>query len=393
MKTLLPALMILSFAFSVSAQAPATPRPLKVIRLAGTSYDIGYQHGQTLKAEIDDVYRKWKSILEADFNMPADDFIRAFLNETAFADAIKTHTPALWDEVRGLAKGSGQSTEDVLAFQLMDEIWVRKDSLDHASADHHCSGIGVPAMNGQPAYVAQNMDLGTWMEGYQVVMRINPDDGPEQLVLTCAGMIGLTGMNSAGVAVCVNTLMDLSANMTGLPVAFVVREALSRRTGEDALKFLESVPHASGQNYILGMDEAVVDLEASCHQVVRVPPDANGLVYHTNHALFNKDLKLWHGAPERENTEKPTPPGNSKIRFASLREQLKSTPAPDAEDLKNTLRSKTDPANPVCRNITNEKGGFTFGSVIYTTSGRINMQVTSGPPDESAYQTFHFYVR
>jgi hypothetical protein len=72
---------------------------------------------------------------------------------------------------------------------------------------------------------------------------------------------------------------------------------------------------------------------------------------------------------------------------------LKSTPTPDAEDLKNTLRSKTDPANPVCRNITTGKDGFTFGSVIYTTSGRINMQVTAGPPDESAYQTFHFYIR
>jgi predicted choloylglycine hydrolase len=393
MKTLLPALMILSFAFSVSAQTPAAPRPLKVVRLTGTPYDIGYQHGQFMKAEIEDVYLKWKSMLEADFDIPADDFIRAFLAETTYAEAVRTHTPNLWDEVRGLAEGSGQSLEDVLVFQLMDETWIRKDSLDHASANHHCSGIGVPAMNGQPAYVAQNMDLGTWMEGYQVVMRINPDDGPEQLVLTCAGMIGLTGMNSAGIAVCVNTLMDLSANTTGLPVAFVVRGALDKRTGEEALKFLESVPHASGQNYILGMGEAVVDLEASCHQVVRVPPDANGLVYHTNHALVNKDVKLWYSAPEQEGTAKPVAPNNSKIRFASLREQLKSTPAPDAEDLKNTLRSKTDPANPVCRNITTGKGGFTFGSVIYTTSGRINMQVTSGPPDESAYQTFHFYVR
>src|SRR5690606_37587444 len=129
------------------------------------------------------------------------------------------------------------------------------------------------------------------------------------------------------------------------------------------------------------------------NQVVRVPPDANGLVYHTNHALVNKDLKLWHSATEREGAAKPAAPSNSKIRFASLRDQLKSTPTPDAEDLKNTLRSKTDPANPVCRNITTGKDGFTFGSVIYTTSGRINMQVTAGPPDESAYQTFHFYIR
>jgi isopenicillin-N N-acyltransferase-like protein len=393
MKPLLSALMILSFALSVSAQAPAAPRPLKVVRLAGTPYDIGYQHGQFLKAEIDEVYRKWKSILEADFNIPADDFIRAFLDETKYADAIRTHTPNLWEEVRGIAGGSGQSLEDVLVFQLMDETWVRKDSLDHAAGKHHCSGIGVPALNGQPAYVAQNMDLGTWMEGSQVVMRINPQDGPEQLVLTCAGMIGLTGMNSAGIALCVNTLMDLSANTTGLPVAFVVREALARRTAAEALTFLESVPHASGQNYILGMGEAVVDLEASCHQVVRVPPDANGLVYHTNHALANKDTKVWYSTPEKDINAKPVAPNNSKIRFASLREQLKSTPTPNAEDLKNALRSKTDPANPVCRNITTGKEGFTFGSVIYTTSGRINMQVTSGPPDESAYQTFHFYMR
>jgi len=393
MKILLTGLSMLVALSILSGQPPVTPRPLTVIRLGGDPRSIGLQHGQILKDEIAAVYGKWRAIMEGTFGMPADQFVREFLASTQYAEAIQTYTPALWEELEGLAEGSGQDFQDVLAFQLVDEYWVRADSLAHASDKHHCSSIGVSARNGQPAYVAQNMDLDTWMEGFQVVMRIQPADGPEQLVFSCAGLIGLTGMNSAGIGVCVNTLMQLQANTTGLPVAFLIRGILGYRQGEAALDFLQKTPHASGQNYILGIGEAVRDFEASCQSVVELPADANGNVFHTNHPLVNKDFKPWYAEVETAGPASTSrKPGNSEIRFSSVREQLKASPDPTADNIKEVLRSKTDPGNPVCRNMVNGKSFFTFGSVIYTTSGKLSMQVTSGPPDESAYQTFHIYL-
>ena len=56
--------------------------------------------------------------------------------------------------------------------------------------------------------------------------------------------------------------------------------------------------------------------------------------------------------------------------------------------IKETLRSKDDKENPVCRAPKN--GGFTFASVIMTLTGMPYLQVTAGPPDQSEYKRFDF---
>lgn len=47
-----------------------------------------------------------------------------------------------------------------------------------------------------------------------------------------AGMVGLCGVNSAGVAISCNNLSQLNHKTSGLPVAFVVRGILQRSTFE-----------------------------------------------------------------------------------------------------------------------------------------------------------------
>src|SRR3712207_3437122 len=73
---------------------------------------------------------------------------------------------------------------------------------------------------------------------------LDPPDGPSLLVLSSAGLIGLTGVNSAGMAICVNTLLMLRPNPDGLPVAAVMRHALAQRSVAEAQAVLETVPHA-----------------------------------------------------------------------------------------------------------------------------------------------------
>jgi isopenicillin-N N-acyltransferase like protein len=92
----------------------------------------------------------------------------------------------------------------------------------------------------------------------------------------------------------VNTLLELKASSNGLPVAFVVRRIINSTDKEDLLNFIQTVSHASGQNYILGIRGEVYDFEASANKVVRFEPkNKNGTVYHTNHALANDDIWPW----------------------------------------------------------------------------------------------------
>jgi hypothetical protein len=126
---------------------------LKLITVSGSGYKRGFQHGQQLKKEIAELMLLWKQDIQNNMHMPADSFINKFLTNTDFIPAMKKYTPDILEEVRGIAAGAGQPLNDIYAFQLADEYWVYEDKLSNDSNYHHCSGMGIPAMNGKQAYV------------------------------------------------------------------------------------------------------------------------------------------------------------------------------------------------------------------------------------------------
>lgn len=374
---------------SQSQEKPVAPdRKVPTIELRGEGYARGLQHGEALGKEIDTVFALWKRSIQKVTMQNPDSILARFYNATRFEPAIKKWTPQLYEELKGLAEGSGQTFRDVLCFQLVDELWVFLDRQNHIG-NHHCSGMGIAATHHQPAMVAQNMDLESYMNNYQVLLHLAANSHePEQFVLSCAGLIGLNGINAKGIGLCVNTLMELEASTDGLPVACVVRGILSKPTGVDALDFLKTVRHASGQNYILGIGDMVYDFEASANKVVRFMPDAASpsLVYHTNHAMANDDLKPWYRASNARILSGEITNDNSVVRLTSLKKRLGTVPEDISEDIiKETLRSKDDQDNPVCRTYNEKQNGFTFSSVVLTLGRYPSMELTFGSPDQSEY--------
>ena len=364
-------------------------RELREITVSGTGYERGLQHGKLLRTEIGEIIAKWKANTEAVLDRDADLVLDEFFVYANFTEAIKEWTPDLYDEVRGIADGSGRAFREVFVLNLLDEFWVYVDNLEN----HHCTGLGVPAMGSRPTYIAQNMDLERYTDGYQVLMRIPGDDQyPEQLILTHPGLIALNGLNADGVGVCVNTLMELKASSSGLPVAFVIRGLIQKNDREEIMDFIQRVEHASGQNYIIGIRNEVYDFEASANKVVRFDPEnSNRSVYHTNHPLANDDVKPWYA--EYEPTlpvKRRAEPGNSHYRFEAAERRMSTAAAIDDSTIAGTLRSKDHDQHPVCR--TNQEGssGFTFASVIMTLSDPPELQVVAGPPDEGEYSTHTF---
>jgi len=238
------------------------------------------------------------------------------------------------------------------------------------------------------------MDLENFMNGYQILLHIpGTKTGPEQYIFTCAGFIVTTGMNENGIGVCVNTLMELEASQDGLPVAFIIRAILNKHNGNEALAFFKTVKHASGQNYIIGIQDSVYDFEASANQIVRFHPEGEpaGIIYHTNHALVNHDVKSWYYEYHKKVLSGETKNMNSEIRFEALEKKVaKSGKETSSEIIKAALKSKDNEENPICRTYKEEGAIFTFGSVLYTLTGKHSVQVTYGPPDISDYQEYFF---
>lgn len=365
---------------------------LSVVELHGSPRERGLAHGRALKERIHAHVARWKAELAKATKTEPDALLAAFLRDTRFAAAAKRWTPDLLEEVAGIAEGSGLPFDTVFALQLIDELWVYVEERDA----HHCSAVGAAAHGASPAFVAQNMDLETFRDGAQAVLHIRGDAStPEQYILTAAGVVALDGMNARGVGVVVNTLSQLRSSRDGLPVAFVIRGVLGKTSADEALRFLKTVKHASGQNYLLGADARVFDLEASAGKVAAAMPGAE-VVFHTNHPLANDDVKAAPtpapGAPDSGEE------GNSAARYRELETRLGRNSAKAGKvrtaslaDAKAALASKDSEKNPICRAARADGGDyglFTFASVVMTLSGTPAFEVSAGPPDHNPYRRF-----
>lgn len=231
------------------SSSPAEEGKLRVLELRGTPYERGQIHGRSLKPEIQDLVKRWKTNIEKTYSVPATTYIQRLLEATDFQPAIERWTPGLLDEVRGIADGAGIDFPTMYAFQLIDETWVMGDDLGFSK----CTAIAARRRGDSPALVAQTLDIPAFYHGYQTVLRIEGSaDEPEALIFTIPGVLAANGLNDRSVAVCVNAVTQLAYSAKGLPVDFVVRGILRQKTYQEAVRFLKEIQPAAPQNYVIG---------------------------------------------------------------------------------------------------------------------------------------------
>ena len=187
---------------------------LDLVDVVGDGYARGRAHGEQLR---DRVQSSVGNVIEA---LGGSTEIERFISETDFLTTIDRITPDLGQEVRGIADGADLPLHQVLAHNLMDEHWWWSTTRNRREA---CSLLATI----EPGpLIGQTMDLPTYMDGSQFILRSTFTDGSVSTVLSSAGLIGLCGSNSHGLGICVNALSMLNHSPDGLPVAFVMRGAL-----------------------------------------------------------------------------------------------------------------------------------------------------------------------
>lgn len=289
-KFFLPGLFLSVFlpAFAGATALSGGEGKLRVLDLEGTPYQMGFIHGTALKPEITELVTRWKADLAETYRVPAEKYIRNFLNRTDFLPAIERWTPGLLDEVRGIAAGAGQDFETMFAFQLLDESWVMSEGLGLDK----CTTIAAGKRRGFPAFTSQTLDIPVFYHGFPTVLRLrDKKENLETLVFTIPGVVGVNGLNSRSVGVCVNAVTQLASARNGLPVAFVVRGILRQKTYEQAAQFLQDIPPAAPQNYALGGPLNAACFERSAGKMTPFLPFAGAeFTYHTNHPRINDDF-------------------------------------------------------------------------------------------------------
>ncbi|MFC5046136.1 C45 family autoproteolytic acyltransferase/hydrolase [Aquimarina hainanensis] len=355
---------------------------LKILHLSGTPYERGVQHGRLLKDEIKTV----TDSLLADIGRTTKEepltFIKRFLSKTNFVSSMKKWTPNLLEEIKGISDGSGIPHEIIFMHQLGDEFFFSTKYL----FAHKCSSIGINKSNSHPTLAAQNMDIPTYFHGYQTVMNFTDETGKELMILTIPGHIGITGMNNSNVSINCNILMQLNSQSKGLPVSSIVRGVLDKNEYSEAINWIKTVKHASGQNYLIGGLHQVTSLESSANSIEEFKPyeEAN-FTYHTNHPLSNNDYSNWYLEALEENGFTLFDTKGFCQRLPSFEKRFnKENNEFGIEEIKEVLSSKDHDGYDVLSNT------YTYASVIYVLSENPQFLIAPGKPHETAYIELKF---
>jgi isopenicillin-N N-acyltransferase-like protein len=349
------------------------------LSLSGPPRERGRAYGEALADKIHGHLAAWSATL----GDAPEAWLRDLVRDTDFMPAIRAWAPDLLEEVEGIAEGAGQPPERVYALQLLDEEWAYRVRRTGGQPPAKCSSFGVATAD--LCWIGQNMDLGGYTDGFQALLRIAPHGhDPGALVFTTAGMLGLMGVNDAGLGVCVNSLPQLASRATGVPVAFVLRRLLRSASFAEAVTVVETIPHATNQHYVLAAAHHLRSFEASADGVVEYRPPDHTRVLHTNHPLEATATE-----PEPEALR-----ANSHSRLKSLEGRLGEGRI-DLEVFQAALSACDDPAHPVCR-LRDEKAlaiGFTTGAIISRLApGSVESWVSPGPPTERGW-THHTLTR
>jgi hypothetical protein len=256
---------------------------LPFVRVSGDPFEVGYQHGQAraaaLREFIDDDLTRINKLAAAPTTLAE---LSPVLAE--YSAAIAAATPALSEEIAGLAQGADLAAAEALLLQTRREligfqkIPARGDCTTYASLSAGPDGTPV---------LAQTVDLNGNLDDQIAVLDIELS-GPGRrraLVLSFGGLLGYLGINSDGLAIGLNLVLG-GTWRPGLPPYLAIRHLLDTATSVDhALDILPTLPLASSRSLTLCDQDSLACVEILDNQIrLTTEPDAAEST-HTNHFL------------------------------------------------------------------------------------------------------------
>jgi isopenicillin-N N-acyltransferase like protein len=364
---------------------------VQTLTLSGSPRERGLQHGRALKDGVQRFYNNWmsRSMSEPSLRLTETDLMGFAAKHAGY---VKHFAPDLYEELQGIAEGAELSFEQVLFANCFDE---GLDSLSIPRLGAQLAGMALPppvtpmqgctsfaafapATSDGKTYIGQGYDVGaTYYE--PVVFRIMPyGDEPEQLVYSHAGVLGVSGVNAAGLGIVENSLKP-SDQQPGAPYPVVVRKALQQTVLSDFVGSILMAPRACGQNYVIGSPFGAVNIETSAKEYsFRYLQD--GVFGHANHyeEPEMKHLELWlEWLPD------------TLVRSGRMTQILKSQYGQiDLEVAKEIMRDHANYPNSICRHPDSHTGVYsTLSALIYRPEDRL-MLVSDGCPCCSPYLEF-----
>lgn len=337
---------------------------LREVSVSGSRYELGRQHGEACADLIRRVLAGRAAIIQRATGMPAAQAIETGLR---YLPPVASRFPHFVEEVKGIADGARVTFDEAFFIQVATEL---------GFTDEGCTTLAWHRAGGEWV-VAQNWDQPRDVQDSQIVLRVRPNDAPEAVMFTHAGVIGYMGINSRGVCHVSSQLLSPDWRV-GVTHYWVKRRFLELESVDACLDLVREVPISSSGSYVLG--------DPSRAAVVEWLPSGVSVregdhLAHTNHIL---DPSLRH--LERYLDALP----DSPIRLERLHQLMNGALGSDTGDALATAKTMLadhagHPAG-ICRH-----GGsqnlHTRASIIFEPS-KAMMHLAYGNPCTTPYQTY-----
>lgn len=249
-------------------------------------FEIGRQNGEIFSDLIKDNVKVMRSIYGEAVGQERLDEILEEMLKSRYIDDLREFMPGLYDEMRGIAEGSGITLKESFMLNYLEEV----PNAVIGEASGKCTAASVINRKTLPNMLFQNMDFTDAYEGFQVVYKINYDD-KSVLMYGFVGQFGGIGVNSKGVGVTINVVGNITANEgKGIPSTAVTRGILEQDSIEGCTELLNKLPISTGGSYCVTDPKSAVCYEASANHVEIITAKDDKYVIHSNHAIQSPDL-------------------------------------------------------------------------------------------------------
>ncbi|MBQ9068820.1 MAG: hypothetical protein IJ131_07135 [Eggerthellaceae bacterium] len=251
----------------------------RLVSVRGNDYErglaLGKQTGYSIRVNFLNRTRHYKEAYGYDYG----EWVR---KAQVYVPLIKEHTPHTYDEMRGMADGAGVPFEHVLALTTDYEITVAGGSIADKCTGFFAAG-DYTSDRGALCGQTNDEDLGEWIPFLDVAVRHTNTEGPSALVYTHPGITAYMGMNDAGLAI-LWQYIDNGERAMGVPTNCIIREVLFYDSLDDAVAFLQKVPHCIPNHYLISSkDKGAASVECYPSDVFVVRSDDH--LCHTNNVL------------------------------------------------------------------------------------------------------------
>jgi len=261
-----------------------TSFPFPVISVKGRPFECGQQYGSQAREQIRRnvalYFDLWRNLWGAE----PDDILKRCAK---LIPVIGKYDSDILEELEGIARGADLSLEEVVALNARYELVFALSSVAPHGSGGCTSVAALPQVtrNGK-TILGQNWDWMPRFRGLSVVLEVAETGKPAIVTHTEAGALAHKGMNSAGVAVCLNAL-GTNHDKFGLttPFLIVARAILNADSLSRALKAVFEARVTVSFNFLIAhRDGEAIDLEVNPEEV-GVVQASGGILTHSNNFL------------------------------------------------------------------------------------------------------------